>query len=160
MTRAPIAPEKPAGKPAKKQLPTVNRFLAYVKPYRSELPIAIGAVVIGASTQAIGPFLIGWSIDNLISPGNLSGLMWMIAGLACIYIVGTFAIRAQIFRVGAIVQKVLAQLRQDIFTKLQSLSIGYFDKSEAGDLMSRLLNDVSVINNAFGQRFLRFWATP
>ncbi len=147
MTSAPIAPEKKA----KKQLSTVNRFLAYVKPYRSELPIAIGAVVIGAATQAIGPFLIGWSIDNLIRPKNLSGLMWMIAGLACIYIIGTFAIRAQIFRVGAIVQKVLAQLRQDIFTKIQSLSIGYFDKSEAGDLMSRLLNDVSVINNAFGQ---------
>ena len=147
MPSAPVAPEKKA----KKQLSTVNRFLAYVKPYRSELPIALGAVVIGAATQAIGPFLIGWSIDNLIRPGNLSGLMWMIVGLACIYIVGTFAIRAQIFRVGAIVQKVLAQLRQDIFTKIQSLSIGYFDKSEAGDLMSRLLNDVSVINNAFGQ---------
>ena len=147
MPSAPVAPEKKA----KKQLSTVNRFLAYVKPYRSELPIALGAVVIGAATQAIGPFLIGWSIDNLIRPGNLSGLMWMIVGLACIYIIGTFAIRAQIFRVGAIVQKVLAQLRQDIFTKIQSLSIGYFDKSEAGDLMSRLLNDVSVINNAFGQ---------
>ncbi|MGB3765722.1 MAG: ABC transporter ATP-binding protein, partial [Phormidesmis sp.] len=150
MTSAPIASIAPEKK-AKKQLSTVNRFLAYVKPYRSELPIAIGAVVIGAATQAIGPFLIGWSIDNLIRPKNLSGLMWMIAGLACIYIIGTFAIRAQIFRVGAIVQKVLAQLRQDIFTKIQSLSIGYFDKSEAGDLMSRLLNDVSVINNAFGQ---------
>ncbi len=147
MTSAPVAPEKKA----KKQLSTVNRFLAYVKPYRSDLPIALGAVIIGAATQAVGPFLIGWSIDNLIRPGNLSGLMWMIAGLACIYAIGTVAIRTQIFRVGAIVQKVLAQLRQDIFTKIQSLSIGYFDKSEAGDLMSRLLNDVSVVNNAFGQ---------
>lgn len=147
MPIAPVAPEQKATQ----QLSTFGRFLQYLKPYRSELPIALGAVIIGASTQAIGPFLIGWSIDNLIRPGNLLGLLWMIAGLAVIYLVGTVAIRAQIFRVGAIVQKVLAQLRQDIFTKIQSLSIGFFDKSEAGDLMSRLLNDVSVINQAFGQ---------
>ncbi len=145
--RAPIAPEQTASQ----QLPTFRRFLGYLKPYRKELPIAIGAVIIGASTQAIGPFLIGWSIDNLIRPGNFSGLLRMVVGLAFIYALGTIAIRVQIFRVGSIVQKVLAQVRKDIFTKIQSLSIGYFDKSEAGDLMSRLLNDVSVIDQAFGQ---------
>ena len=143
------APTLPAQKA--KQRSTFGRFLAYLNPYRKDLPLAIGAVIIGATTQAIGPFLIGWSIDNLIAPGNLSGLMQMIAGLAVIYLIGTLAIRAQIARVGLIVQKVLAQLRQDIFDKIQSLSIGYFDKSEAGDLMSRLLNDVSVVNQAFGQ---------
>lgn len=147
MPLSPVAPEQTADK----KLSTTRRFLNYLKPYRRELPIAIGAVIIGAFTQAVGPFLIGWSIDNLIRPGNLSGLMWMVAGLALTYGVGTIAIRAQIFRVGAIVQKVLAQLRQDIFDKIQRLSIGFFDKSEAGDLMSRLLNDVSVINQAFGQ---------
>ncbi len=144
---SPVAPEQTADK----QLSTFRRFLGYLKPYRGELPIAIGAVIIGALTQSVGPFLIGWSIDNLIRPGNLSGLMWMVVGLAGVYLIGTIAIRAQIFRVGAIVQKVLAQLRQDIFDKIQRLSIGFFDRSEAGDLMSRLLNDVSVVNQAFGQ---------
>ncbi|MGB3297755.1 MAG: ABC transporter ATP-binding protein [Phormidesmis sp.] len=147
MPPSPVAPEQTADK----QLSTFRRFLGYLKPYYGELPIAIGAVIIGAATQAVGPFLIGWSIDNLIRPGNLTGLMWMVAGLAGVYFIGTIAIRAQIFRVGAIVQKVLAQLRQDIFDKIQRLSIGFFDRSEAGDLMSRLLNDTSVINQAFGQ---------
>lgn len=162
MANVPVAPEPKAPEPKApeqkapeqkkhEQRSTVGRFLGYLGPYYKDLPIAIGAVMIGAATQAIGPFLIGWSIDNLITPGNLSGLMQMIAALAVIYLVGTIAIRVQIFRVGTIVQKVLAQLRQDIFNKIQSLSVGYFDKSEAGDLMSRLLNDVSVINQAFGQ---------
>lgn len=47
-------------------------------------------------------------------------------------------------------QRLLAQLRQDIFTKIQSLPVSFFDRSEAGDLMSRLLNDVSTVNQAFG----------
>ena len=147
MTNTPVASEQAA----KHQRSTVRRFLGYLNPYKKELPIAIGAVIVGAISQAIGPFLIGWSIDNLIAANNLSGLLQMVIGLAVIYGVGAIAIRVQILRVGTIVQKVLAQLRQDIFDKIQSLSVGYFDKSESGDLMSRLLNDVSVINNAFGQ---------
>lgn len=142
-----VAPEQKASR----QLPTLRRLLQYLKPYNKQVPIALGFVATGAATQAIGPFLIGWSIDNLIVEGNLRGLLLMLALLVMVYAGGIMAIRAQIYRVGWIVQGVLAQLRSDIFTKIQSLPIGFFDRSEAGDLMSRLLNDVSVINQAFGQ---------
>lgn len=134
-----------------KKVSTLRRFFGYLKPYRKDVPIALGLVAIGAITQSIGPFLIGWSIDNLISPGNLQGLLLMLVFLAVIYLSGIQAIRAQIYQVGWIMQRLLAQLRQDIFIKVQSLPISFFDQNEAGDLMSRLLNDVSVVNQAFGQ---------
>lgn len=135
----------------KPSISTLRRFLQYLQPYRSELPIALSLVALGAATQSIGPFLIGWSIDNLIMQGNLTGLLGMLCILASIYGFGVIAIRGQILRVGWIMQRLLAQLRQDIFTKIQSLPISFFDRSEAGDLMSRLLNDVSTVNQAFGQ---------
>ena len=134
-----------------KQISTLRRLLQYLRPYRKEVPIALGLVAIGAATQSLGPFLIGWSIDNLIRPGNLRGLLLMLALLAVMYVAGIQAIREQIYRVGWIMQRLLAQLRQDIFIKVQSLPISFFDRNEAGDLMSRLLNDVSVVNQAFGQ---------
>ncbi|MGB3200864.1 MAG: ABC transporter ATP-binding protein [Nodosilinea sp.] len=143
MTGEPRAEPKP-------KLSTVGRFLRYFAPYRQELPIALLLVAIGATTQAIGPLLIGWSIDNLILPGNLPGLLRMLVALTVIYIVGVWAIRGQIWRMGGIVQKLLGQLRQDIFDKVQSLPVSFFDRSEAGDLMSRLLNDVNTVNQAFG----------
>lgn len=142
-----VAPEQKAAK----QIPTLLRLLQYLRPYRQKIPIALGFVAIGAATQAIGPFLIGWSIDNLIAQGNLRGLLLMLTLLVIMYVGGIFAIRAQIYRVGWIMQHLLAQLRLDIFTKIQSLPVSFFDRSEAGDLMSRLLNDVSVVNQAFGQ---------
>ena len=145
--RGPIA----ATEKAHRQRSTLKRFLQYLKPYRKEVPIALGLVSIGATTQAIGPFLIGWSIDHLIVKGNLSGLLLMLGILALIYVLGVQAIRGQILRVGWIMQRLLAQLRQDIFVKIQSLPLSFFDRSEAGDLMSRLLNDVSTVNQAFGQ---------
>ncbi len=136
---------------AAKQIPTLLRLLQYLEPYRKEIPIALGLVAIGAATQSLGPFLIGWSIDHLIRQGNLQGLLLMLSLLVIIYLGGIFAIRAQIYRVGWIMQHLLAQLRFDIFTKIQSLPLSFFDRSEAGDLMSRLINDVSVVNQAFGQ---------
>lgn len=136
---------------AKPKISTLKRLLQYLQPYRKDVPIALSLVAIGAATQSIGPFLIGWSIDNLIRPGNLQGLLQMLVILAVIYISGIQAIRAQIYQVGWIMQRLLAQLRQDIFIKVQSLPISFFDKNEAGDLMSRLINDVSVVNQAFGQ---------
>jgi ATP-binding cassette, subfamily B, multidrug efflux pump len=133
------------------QLSTFRRFLRYLRPYRQEIPIALTLVLIGASSQAFGPFFIGWSIDHLIAQGNQKGLLLLLGGLVLIYGVGVFAIRGQILRIGSIMQRLLAQLRQDIFTKIQSLPLSFFDRSEAGDLMSRLLNDVNTVNQAFGQ---------
>ncbi|MBD3885992.1 ABC transporter ATP-binding protein [Phormidium tenue FACHB-886] len=133
------------------QLSTLRRFIRYLRPYRKEIPLALGLVSLGAATQSLGPFLIGWSIDHLIAQGNLNGLLIMLSVLALIYILGIWAIRGQIVRVGSIMQRLLAQLRQDIFIKIQSLPVSFFDRSEAGDLMSRLLNDVNTVNQAFGQ---------
>jgi len=79
---------------AKPQLSTLRRFFGYFAPYRHEIPVALLMVLIGATSQAIGPLLIGWSIDNLILQGNLLGLLRMLAILASIYVVGFGAIRA------------------------------------------------------------------
>jgi ATP-binding cassette subfamily B protein len=142
-----IVPEQKA----QKQLSTLRRFLQYLRPFRQEIPIALSFVAIGAATQAIGPYLLGWSIDHVIAQGNLQGLLLLLGMLAIIYLSGILAIRGQIIRVGSIMQRLLAQLRQDIFVKIQSLPLSFFDRSEAGDLMSRLLNDVNTVNQAFGQ---------
>ncbi|MEH1912059.1 MAG: ABC transporter ATP-binding protein [Nostoc sp.] len=139
-----------ASEQASQQLSTLRRFLQYLLLYRKEIPIALTLVFIGAVTQAIGPFFIGWSIDHLIAQGNLQGLLLLLGLLGLNYGLGVLAIRGQIIRVGWIMQRLLAQLRQDIFIKIQSLPLSFFDRSEAGDLMSRLLNDVNTVNQAFG----------
>jgi len=146
-----IGPVVASEQQATQQLSTIQRFLQYFRPYRREIPTALTLVLLGATTQAIGPFFLGWSIDQLIAQGNLKGLVQMLMLLGLVYLTGVWAIRGQILRVGSIMQRLLAQLRQDIFIKIQSLPLSFFDQSEAGDLMSRLLNDVNTVNQAFGQ---------
>lgn len=91
----------------KPKLSTLRRFLQYFAPYRQEIPIALLLVMLGATTQSIGPLLIGWAIDNLILQGNWSGLARLLALLVVIYVLGVVAIRGQIWRIGNMMQRVL-----------------------------------------------------
>ncbi len=130
--------------------PTLQRFLLYFRPYSQDILITLGLVVASATCLATGPFLIGWSIDHFITRGNWRGLMQILVLLLFIYITGSLIVRYQIRQIAWIMQRLLAQLRYDIFAKIQSLPLGFFDRSQAGDLMSRLLNDVSTVEQTFG----------
>ncbi|MDF5729572.1 MAG: ABC transporter ATP-binding protein [Rhizonema sp. PD38] len=135
--------------------PTGQRFIQYFRPYSQDILIALGLLAISATGQAIAPFLVGWSIDHLITRGNWQGLMQIIVLLFFIYIANTFIFRARVRQITWIMQRVLAQIRYDILTKIQSLPLGFFDRSQVGDLMSRLLNDVSTVEQAFGITILQ-----
>jgi ATP-binding cassette, subfamily B, multidrug efflux pump len=130
---------------------TFRRFVGYLKPYRRELPIAVGFICLSAISQAFAPYIVGWIIDHVIPQRDRALLLRMLLLLVGVYLLGFIGVRSQIVQVGRIMQRLLAQLRQDIFTKLQSLPLSFFDRSESGDLMSRLLNDVNVVNQVFGQ---------
>ena len=130
-------------------LPVIHRFGEYFRPYTKDIPIIMGLIAISAITQAIAPFLTGWSIDNLIIKANLSGLIWMLFVLSIVYLIGFLSNRILIVNVSVIMQRILAQLRQDIIIKLQTLPLSFFDQSKAGDLMSRLLSDVNTVNQVF-----------
>ncbi|MDJ0736250.1 MAG: ABC transporter ATP-binding protein [Nostocaceae cyanobacterium] len=134
---------------AKKSLPIIRRFSQYFYPYIKEIPVIIGLIIINAITQAIAPFLTGWSIDNLIIKSNLSRLAGMLFLLAIVHLIGFFSNRILIARVGIIMQRILTKLRQEIIIKLQTLSLSFFDNSKAGDLMSRLLSDINTLNQLF-----------
>jgi len=108
-------------------------------------------VVLGALAQAAGPWLIGRAIDEDILGGDPAGLFRTMLLLLAVYAVGTLAQRGQIRQVGAIGQSVLASLRARIFERLQHLPLGYFDRRPAGDLMSRVTNDVDTLNQLLSQ---------
>jgi ATP-binding cassette, subfamily B, multidrug efflux pump len=129
---------------------TLQRFFRYFLVHKQQLLNVLLLVTLSATCLATPPFLIGWSIDNLIKPGDWRGLVRMLTILLGIYFIGNQIIRVQIRRIGWIMQSVLAALRQDIFTKIQILPLSFFNRSQSGDLMSRLLNDVNTVEQTFG----------
>ncbi|MCS7289586.1 MAG: ABC transporter ATP-binding protein/permease [Roseiflexus sp.] len=128
-----------------------RRLLGYLVPYWRRLLAILVLVVIAAASQALGPMVIGIAIDSAIAQrdgGELNRLMLM---LLVIYVAGMAAGRYQFMLMGEVGQQVLAQLRSEIFAALQRMSLRFFDRRPAGELMSRLVNDTDVITQLMGQ---------
>ena len=127
------------------------RLLRYLSPFRLQLLGALVLVIISALVQAIGPALIARAIDVNITQKDLQGLTMTMLLLLGVYVVGLASQSGQVYLIGWIGQSFLAQLRVQIFDKIQSLPLAFFDQNKAGDLMSRLVNDIQTINQLLSQ---------
>lgn len=129
----------------------VLRLLSLIKPYTREVILSMVLVVISAISQGIGPLLTGQAVDRFIVKGNSSGLAIFMLILIGVFALGAFATRGQIYLMASIGQKLLSDLRQKVFNHIETLSLQYLESKQAGDLMSRLVNDIDTLNNFISQ---------
>jgi ATP-binding cassette, subfamily B, multidrug efflux pump len=132
-----------------------RRLGDYLRPFWRPLAVVLALAIVGAATQALGPFLIGSAIDGAISGGDGEGLNRTMLALLAVYLIGALATRFQFGLMGEVGQRTLARLRTEIFAALQRLSLSYYDRRPAGDLMSRLVNDTDVLNQLMGQGLIQ-----
>lgn len=133
----------------------LRRLLSYLKPFRLQLGVVVFLVVTSTLLSLLGPYLIGVVIDQFISTGDLQGLL-----STSFLMLGTYLGRALTSMAGGwimvtVAQRVLKNLRKELFEHLQTLSLSFFDRQPTGDLMSRLTNDVDAINQALTQNVTR-----
>ena len=145
-----FARDLPEGKPTD-SLAVARRLFGYMAPYWRRLVVVLVLILVSAVAQALGPFLIGMAVDRFIAVGDALGLAWLMLLLLGTYAAGLLARVLQTYIMGWVAQHTLARLRLSIFRALQGQSLRFFDRHETGDLMSRLVNDVEVINNIFAQ---------
>ena len=137
----------------------VLRLFGYLIPYKSTLIIVLILVVLFTLAGLLGPYLTGVAIDRYIVPKDIAGL-----GRISLIMLGAFLAYTLLQAVSGwlmaeISQKALKQLRKELFTHLQKLSLSFFDRNQAGDLMSRLTNDINAINQAVSQNVISLIAS-
>ena len=99
----------------------------------------------------VGPYLMGVAIDHLLHVGDVAGLGRLALTMLTVYLLYNL-LQAYAGRLMAdISQRALKRLRGDLFTRVQHLPVSFFGESSAGDLLSRLTNDVEAINQAISQ---------
>jgi ABC-type multidrug transport system fused ATPase/permease subunit len=111
----------------------------------------LALVIAGAAVQAVGPALIGRAIDASIANRDSAGLARTMLLLLGAYAGGYLAQAGQSYLMGQTGQRFLSDLRAAIFDKVQALPLAYFDRHKAGDVMSRLVNDVQALNQIISQ---------
>lgn len=127
------------------------RLLVYLRPYWQKMLAAMGLILCSSALTLTAPYLIKIAIDQFIAAHDSLGLS-QIALLLMGTFLGIFLTKAAMqYLLAWIGQQVLKTLRTQLFRHLQELSLGYHDTHIAGVTISRVINDVSVINDLLSQ---------
>jgi len=123
----------------------VARLLPYILPYKVLASVAVVAMLIYTGTQVAVPWIIKVAIDEYVFLKDFEGLTWMFALFIGISLVNWLVNYVQQFAMEKVGQGVLFNLRADMFGHVQKQSMGFFDRTEVGRLMSRVQGDVSQL---------------
>ena len=129
-------------------------MLAFVRPYRRNMLIAILLMFGVTGLTLLIPYLIKVAIDQYIAVGDGDGLARMAIYIGLAYVTLYFTAMGQQYLLGWTSQRVLTDVREAMFRHLQALSLSYHDRTIIGVTVSRVINDVSVINDLLTQGLL------
>ena len=141
----------------------MRRLLTYLRPYRWHVTIAIVSIILKSFCDVLGPYLVKVAVDRYLAPvkGATSGLWsWLsprplhgIAQISTIYfslLILTFVFEfLQTYFMQWTGQKVMFDLRSQIFRHLQRMHVAFYDKNPVGRLVTRVTTDVDALNEMF-----------
>ena len=130
------------------------RFLwRYLGVHRFALLIVTALVAVSALANVYGTYLLKPAVNQYILPGDIPGLIRMLGFMGAVYLAGAAATYFYSQLMVKIAQKIVSEIRGDLFNKIQQLPIRFFDAKTHGELMSRFTNDIDTISEALNNSF-------
>jgi ATP-binding cassette subfamily B protein len=127
----------------------MRRLLTYLRPYKRQVAFAIAAIIGHSALELAPPYLTKMVIDRYIPARDLSALGW-VAALYLATLAGSFALEyIQTWTMQMIGQRIMFDLRMQIYRHLQRLDLQFYDRNPVGRLMTRVTTDVDVLNELF-----------
>jgi ATP-binding cassette subfamily B multidrug efflux pump len=147
------------GEQARDAQGTVRRLWGFLR--RQRLGLVGVFVLVAASTAfgSLGPYLMGRAIDKYILEGDLPGLARQVLLMVGVYLGASTMTWLQTYVMAAVAQRTVRDIRNELFAKLQTLSLRFFDQRSHGDLMSRLTNDVENISTVLTESVTQFFSS-
>ncbi|MQA89312.1 MAG: ATP-binding cassette domain-containing protein [Gemmatimonas sp.] len=126
-----------------------GRLLRYASPYRAQIAIAILLLMGGAAVEMVGPYLTKVAIDQAIPENDIAQLVRLVLLFLGSILAAFLFEYLQTLLTTWIGQRVMNDLRMELFRHLQGLSLRFFDRNPVGRLMTRVTNDVETLNELF-----------
>ncbi|MHA6529469.1 ABC transporter ATP-binding protein [Paenibacillus sp. BAC0078] len=131
-----------------------TRLFSYMKPYAKQmLPLVSALMILGTITKLTVPYLTSMAIDKAIAPKDghpsLSLLYTLTVTVIVLYLIQWIAGVYRIKYTNVIGQRVIYDLRSDLFRHIQKLSFNFFDKRPAGSVLVRVTNDINSLQDLF-----------
>lgn len=131
----------------------IKHLLVYLGHYKWMFMLVALLVLISAGANVAGTYLVKPVVNHFIVPGDMEGLLKAVIAMGVMYACGalcTFGYNRIMVKVS---QKVIQDIRNDLFAHVQKLPLKYFDAHTHGELMSRFTNDVDTVQEAMNNSF-------
>ena len=132
---------------------TLLRLLSYLGRHKWKFCLVAALVFVSAGANLMGTYLLKPVINRFIVPGDMDGLLKAVAGMAVMYFLGAMSTLGYNLLMVKTSQQVIQEIRQDLFSHVQTLPLKYFDAHTHGELMSRFTNDVDTLTEALNNSF-------
>ena len=133
------------------QKATILRVWQYLKQQKVGLYLSIIFVITSTFLSLVGPYLIGHIVDEYIMKKDIDSTIRLGLVLAAVFTVASIFTWLQTYVMIRVSMKTIRTLRLELFKKLQTLTLKFYDKRALGDLMSRVTNDIDNLNTALAQ---------
>ena len=137
----------------------IRKFGPYVARYKGWTFASIGLLLLYILFSLANPFLIGVAIDRFIGHGDLKGLAVISIALIAVNVLMWQAQYWQVWTMSWAGQQILYHLSTDMFTHLQQLSLGFYDRTQVGRVMSRLQTDIDVFESMLSSGLLSMFGS-
>lgn len=138
---------------------TIKRVLNYISPYKAKIVLMLVMAVITVAFTLYTPILIGNGVDNIVGPGNVNtkGLLKVLGTLAVV-VVGT-AVSQWVMNLltNQVTYRVVQDIRGQAFEHLQAVPVSYIDSNQPGDILSRIVSDVSQFSDGLLMGFTQLF---
>lgn len=132
---------------------TLKHLFAYLGMHKWAFLFVAVLVFISAGANIMGTYLIKPVVNKFITPGDMHGLFKAVTGMGIMYLCGAMATLFYNRLMVKTSQKVIQEIRKDLFNHTQKLPLKYFDAHTHGELMSRFTNDVDTVQEAMNNSF-------
>lgn len=125
-----------------------KRLIWYIKPYIKRLCIAVVCMVVAAGCNLYVPWIIKDMIDKVLMEKDMELLNIICVGIIVVFLIRGIFYYAQNYLISFVGQRVIIDVRQQLFEKFQRTSVSYYDKNQTGAIMSYVTNDVGAMQAA------------
>jgi ATP-binding cassette subfamily B protein len=134
----------------------LRRLAPLIAEERRYILVAFVTILITSAATLASPYVIAQTVDHYIAQGDFSGVVRNGLILLAIYLVALGTSYVQTRTMGGVGRRILYNLRNALFNKLQELPVAFFNQNRAGDLISRINNDTDKLNQFFSQALMQF----
>ncbi|WP_142827048.1 ABC transporter ATP-binding protein [Planococcus soli] len=138
---------------------TLLKVWKLVDEQRFLLIVVLALVFVSSALALLGPYLVGFIIDEYIVPQSFDGMGIVVLWLVLVYIGHSVSLYLQNFWMVGIAQQVIFRMRTRLFSHLQRLPVTFFDKRQHGELMSRMTNDIENVSATLNTSFIQVFSS-